>query len=67
LKGEVCVPNIGTRHRGARLAVGVLATLSAILLLAWLLLADANRFYRLTVALPAWLGAVGFLQYREKT
>jgi hypothetical protein len=49
------------------LAVGVLATLSAILLLAWLLLADANRFYRLTVALPAWLGAVGFLQYREKT
>jgi hypothetical protein len=67
MSGEVCVPNIGRRHRRARLAVGVLAAASALLLLAWLVLVDAPRLARVTVGLPAWLAAVGVLQHREKT
>ena len=67
MTGEVCVPNIGASHRRARLAVGLLAAVSAVLLLVWLLLTDADRLWRLSVAMPAWLAAIGFLQYREKT
>lgn len=67
MTGEVCVPNIGRRHRRGRLAVGILAGVSAALLLAWLVLSDAPRAWRLLVALPAWLAAIGILQHREKT
>ncbi|MEJ2540781.1 MAG: hypothetical protein P8188_12565 [Gemmatimonadota bacterium] len=67
MNGEVCIPNIGRKQRRLRLAVGLLGAASAVLMLAWLMLADAPRLLRLAVAAPAWLGAIGFLQHREKT
>ena len=56
MTGEVCFPNIGRRHRRGRLAVVILAGVSAALLLAWLVLSEAPRAWRLLVALPALIG-----------
>ena len=65
--GPACVPNIGALQRRKRWIFGAIATVGALALLAVLLLWDAPRLWRLTVAAPAWLGALGFLQSREKT
>ena len=65
--GEACVPNIGAVQRRQRWIFGAIATVGALTLLAILLLWDAPRIWRLTVALPAGLAALGFLQSREKT
>lgn len=67
MDGAACIPNIGLRQRRRRLAVGVAATLASVIALALLLATDTPRVARLLAALPFWTGALGFLQYREKT
>lgn len=65
--GEACVPNIGGRQRRARWLGGAVAAVAAAALLGILVLSGAPRWWRLAVALPAWLAALGLLQSKEKT
>lgn len=65
--GEACVANIGRSQRRVRWLSGVAGAAAALTLLALLILGDAPRLWRLSVALPVWSGALGFLQSREKT
>lgn len=67
MDGAACIPNIGPRQRRRRLAVGVAATVASMIVLTALLATDTPRAARLLAALPFWAGALGFLQYREKT
>ena len=59
--------NIGPRERRKRLVMGV-ATLgvSAAIALA-LILAGVNRWWRVGLFIPFWMGALGVFQAREKT
>lgn len=67
MEGEVCIANIGPRQRRARLLGGVVAAVATVLF-AWILVFyGLPRTIRLTVFLPSFLAALGFLQYREKT
>jgi hypothetical protein len=65
--GGRCVPNIGPGGRRRRLWLGAMAWGVTAVGLAFLLAVDAPRTWRLVLALPAWAGAIGFFQYREKT
>jgi hypothetical protein len=65
--GEACVPNIGPRQRRSRWLGGAVAAVAAAGLLAFLVLSDAPRWWRLAVALPVWFAALGLLQSKEKT
>lgn len=67
MDGAACVPNIGPRQRRRRLVVGVGAVVASVVVLTALLATDTPRAARLLAALPFWAGALGFLQYRERT
>lgn len=67
MRSAILQPNIGPRQRRRRLVVGVVALLAAAALLAWLVLSGASRGWRLLIAIPVWLGALGVLQHRDKT
>jgi hypothetical protein len=64
---EVCIPNIGPRERRRRLIGGAgmlaLGAIAAALLLGF----DAQRAWRIVVLLPVWGGALGLLQFGERT
>lgn len=62
-----CMPNIGPRHQRKRLTVGIGAVVTSVVTLAALLATDTPRAARLLAALPFWAGALGFLQFRERT
>jgi len=64
---ETCLPNIGPRQRRRRLVVGVLGALAAVAALTALLATETPRLARLLAVLPFWAGALGFLQYHERT
>lgn len=61
------IPNIGPRGRRHRIRFGVAAFGAAAFLAIVLLLFDAPRWWRLAVFLPAWIGALGVIQARDKT
>jgi hypothetical protein len=61
------VENIGARGAIRRRRSGVFWTVLAVAELTGLLVAGAPRWTRLTIAIPAGLAAVGFLQARERT
>lgn len=67
MNGAACVPNIGPAQRRKRLRFGLVAWVMGAVALAALLVLDADRGWRLLLALPFWAGALGFLQHREKT
>lgn len=67
MQGEEHVPNIGGRARRQRLLTGVAAAAASVVALGLLLATDTPRVARLLAALPFWAGALGFLQYRERT
>lgn len=62
-----CTPNIGPRQRRRRLIVGIGAIVASVVTLAALLATDTPRAARFLAALPFWAGALGFLQFRERT
>ena len=64
---SVCIPNIGPRERRRRLIVGAVMFAIAVAVTAGLLLAGAPRAWRLFVLFPAWVGALGVMQVKEKT
>ncbi len=67
MPGRTIVPNIGPGERRRRLRIGAAATVAAAVLLGALLALDASRWWRLFLALPLWIGALGILQSRGGT
>lgn len=67
MAAAACTPNIGPRQRRRRLIVGIGAIAASVVTLAALLATDTPRAARLLAALPFWAGALGFLQFRERT
>lgn len=61
------MPNIGRKQQRARELGGYFATAAAVALLVVLVSSGAPRLWRLSVAIPAWFAAIGFLQSKEKT
>lgn len=64
---QVCIPNIGRSGRRLRGLFGWAALAATALLVVGAAALDAPVWLRLLVALPAFLGATGVLQAREKT
>lgn len=64
---DVCIANISPQERLKRLAGGVIPFAIAIGILAWLILSDANRLWRLPLYVLFWAAATGFFQWRDKT
>jgi hypothetical protein len=64
---DVCIPNIGPRQRRHRALRGAIALVAAVALAAGLHSANAPLAARALVALPLYMAALGFMQYREKT
>jgi hypothetical protein len=61
------VANIGPRGRRRRLRFGLIAFAASVALGAALLAADVAPRWRLTLALPLFLAALGYFQARAKT
>jgi hypothetical protein len=62
-----CIPNIGPGQRRRRLVMGAVMALVAAVTVVWLMAADAPRAWRMLVLVPAWIGALDFLQVRART
>jgi hypothetical protein len=62
----VCA-NIGPRERRIRNISGVVGVGITLLVLSALLETHASRVWRLTLALPVYMAAIGFLQARAQT
>jgi hypothetical protein len=65
--GEVCIANISPRERRRRLVGGVIQFGIALAILAVLMVAGVDRWWRLPLLLLFWGAAVGFFQWRDKT
>ncbi|MEJ2184579.1 MAG: hypothetical protein P8Z36_01440 [Gemmatimonadota bacterium] len=61
------VPNIGPGERRKRLLGGVVGLVVAVAALALLVAFSVDRWWRLALIPPFWMGGIGFFQYREKT
>ncbi len=66
MNGQTAV-NIGPGERRKRLIFGLISWGVGILLALALIASGASRWWRLVLALPFWLGALGVFQAREKT
>jgi fatty acid desaturase len=64
---EVCIPNISLLERRKRLAAGGIQFALALIILAALIAAGADRWWRLVLFLLFWGAASGFFQWRGKT
>ncbi|HEX6273672.1 MAG TPA: hypothetical protein VFZ53_11545 [Polyangiaceae bacterium] len=64
---SVCIPNIGPKERAKRLRIGVIVLLTGAFVSAALLLAGADRPWRLVAFIPFWAGATALFQVYEKT
>ena len=59
--------NIGSKERQKRLISGIIMLGLSVGILVVLVATDVNRWWRLALFLPLWMGTVGFFQAREKT
>jgi hypothetical protein len=64
---HTCIPNIGPRERQRRLIVGIAMFAIAAIVAAALVIFGAPRAWRLLILFPAWVGAIGVFQVKEKT
>lgn len=64
---QAFVPNLGERQRRHRLIFGALGLVAAVATAAVLAAVDASVAARVIVAVPLYMAALGFLQYRKKT
>jgi len=64
---NVCIPNIGPEERAKRLRIGTIVLLSGAVVATALVLAGADRPWRLVAFLPFWAGATTLFQVYEKT
>ncbi len=59
--------NIGPGERRKRLWMGVTMLVVGALVALALILAGAQRWWRVALFIPFWMGALGLFQAREKT
>ena len=59
--------NLGVSGRRHRLLMGIALTAIAVVGGALMIVAGLPRGFRMVLAIPFYLGAVGFLQYRDHT
>ena len=59
--------NIGPKESSKRLIMGVAVLGLGVGATVALILTGVNRWWRLALLLPFWLGALGFFQAKEKT
>jgi hypothetical protein len=62
-----CIANIGPSERRKRLWVGLTGFGLGIVIAIVLIGMDAPRLWRVPVFFPFWVGALGFVQARDKT
>ena len=67
LEPETCIPNIGPAERRKRLVAGGIQFAVALAVLAVLLAAGTDRWWRLSLLILFWGAAAGFFQWRDKT
>jgi len=65
--GGDCPPNISKAGIRRRIAIGVVSTGLTVLLVASLVVARARWFWSLSVFVPAFAAAIGFLQAGRRT
>jgi len=63
----VCVDNIGPSEVRKRRTFGTVTAVVTLVGTALLLGLGADRFWRATLFLPAWMAGLGFLQARQRT
>lgn len=63
----VCVMNIGPKESRKRLMMGAAAFALGVGILVALMLTGANRWWRIVLFLPFWMGALGLFQAMGKT
>ena len=66
-QGDMCVENIGPRQRRARRNFGIVMFVIGAGIAAALILTGVDRWWRLGLFIPFYLGAIGFFQAHEKT
>lgn len=59
--------NIGTQEKRKRLTFGIFMLVVSAILLSVFIVFDMNRWWRLVLILPVWLGGVGIFQVKEET
>lgn len=62
-----CAVNIGSKERQKRLISGIMMLTLSVGILVALVATDVNRWWRLALFLPLWMGMVGFFQAKERT
>jgi len=67
VQGEVCIANISPSERRRRLIGGIIPFVLAIAILAGLMWAGVDRFWRLPLFLLFWGSTIGFFQWNDKT
>ncbi|MDE3089368.1 MAG: hypothetical protein KGJ80_08275 [Chloroflexota bacterium] len=63
----VCVSNIGPKEQRKRLIFGTAAFVMGIAIAALLVLSGVDRWWRVGLLLPFYIGGIGFFQARDKT
>jgi hypothetical protein len=63
----VCVINIGPKESRKRLIMGVVVLAVGIGVAIALIFTDLNRWWRIGLFLPFWMGALGLFQAMGKT
>ena len=61
------VENIGPGERRKRLMIGAATLAAGLVIWAILISTGVNRWWRLVLLIPFWMGALGFFQAKEKT
>jgi hypothetical protein len=64
---QLCIPNINTRERRARLAAGAVELVIGLAILAALMAFGVDRWWRLPLILVFSGAASGFFQWRDRT
>lgn len=64
---QTIIPNIGRHERWKRLLAGAVGLAVGAVALALLVGYSADRWWRLALILPFWMGGIGFFQHRDKT
>ena len=59
--------NIGPKESQKRLIMGVTMLAVGIAIAVALILIDLNRWWRIGLLLPFWMGSLGLFQAKEKT
>jgi hypothetical protein len=61
------VENIGPGERRKRLMIGTAMLAAGLVIWAVLISTGVDRWWRLVLLIPFWMGALGFFQAKEKT